>query len=156
MTSFYSCWPPFLSSNTPWTWNKETALKMLTFNLDSLLHISVKNYTKSKVYVSLVICMNFSKMSKTFILDTEEAETSKVRQVRLSRATLEFSFGFSLWSENSFVWKLTYLHTLVQKLWSRHLPDTFQASSIHIKRGFIPLEVAVNKFWITHPVGNRR
>ena len=25
------------------------------------------------------------------------------KQVRLSRATLEFSFGFSLWSENSFV-----------------------------------------------------
>ena len=96
------------------------------------------------------------KLWRCLVLTPSLGKRGSEKQVRLSRATLEFSFGFSLWSENSFVWKLTYLHTLVQKLWSRHLPDTFQASSIHIKRGFIPLEVAVNKFWITHPVGNRR
>ena len=58
-------------------------MKILTFNLThSLLNISVINITRNKVQgqFSNVHEQGLSKMSKTFILDTKEAETSLVRK----------------------------------------------------------------------------
>ena len=60
-------------------------MKILTFNLTpshSLLNISVINVTRNKVQgqFSNMHEQGFSKMSKTFILDTEEAETSLIRK----------------------------------------------------------------------------
>ena len=57
-------------------------MKMLIFNLtppSSLLNIKVKTNNRNEVYVSFVICMNRA-MSKTYILDTEEAEILPVRK----------------------------------------------------------------------------
>ena len=60
-------------------------MKILTFNLTpshSLLNISVINVTRNKVQgqFSNVHEQGLSKISKTFILDTEEAETLPVRK----------------------------------------------------------------------------
>ena len=40
-----------------------------------------------------------------------------LKQVGLSRATLEFSFNFSFWADQSLVWILEYMHNYISAYW---------------------------------------
>ena len=50
VTSFYSCWPSFLSSNTLWTWNKETPWKC---GLSIWLHFTFCYISHSKMILEI-------------------------------------------------------------------------------------------------------